>query len=197
MSTPCKAQAQLEVICGPMFSGKSEELIRRLRRAKIARQQVITFKHAFDNRHAVECVVSHNGTSMDAYPINSEDRIVEAVLKNKSTVVGIDEAQFFSPALVSTVCTLLEQGCRVIVAGLDRDFRGIPFGCIPILLAIADKITKLQSICTVCGIDAPFTQRLVNDKPAKYDDPIILIGAQESYQARCRQCYTIDKMPLL
>lgn len=197
MSAPHKVHAQLEVICGPMFSGKSEELIRRLRRAKIARQRVATFKHALDNRHMVECVVSHNGTSMEAHPIGNEEKILEISKQHQITVVGIDEAQFFSPALVPIVCQLLEQGCRVIIAGLDRDFRGLPFGSMPILLAIADKITKLQAICTECGTDAPLTQRLVNNQPAKHDDPIILIGAQESYQARCRQCYTIDKMPLL
>ncbi len=197
MSVAPKLHAQLEVICGPMFSGKSEELIRRLRRAKIAQQQVATFKHSLDNRHALECVVSHNGTKLEAYPIDTEEKILEVVQQHNITVIGIDEAQFFSSALIPIVCKLLERDRRVIVAGLDRDFRGIPFGCMPVLLAIADKITKLQAICTVCGIDAPLTQRLVNNKPAKHDDPIILIGAQESYQARCRQCYTIDKMPLL
>ena len=197
MFTIQKGHAQLEVICGPMFSGKSEELIRRLRRAKIAKQQVATFKHALDNRHTLECVVSHNGTSLEAYPIETEEKILEIVTQHHITVIGIDEAQFFSPSLVPIVCKLLELGCRVIIAGLDRDFRGLPFGSMPILLAIADRITKLQAICTECGTDAPLTQRLVNNQPAKHDDPIILIGAQESYQARCRQCYTIDKMPLL
>jgi thymidine kinase len=197
MFTIQKGHAQLEVICGPMFSGKSEELIRRLRRAKIAKQQVATFKHALDNRHNLECVVSHNGTSLEAYPIETEEKILEIVTQHQITVIGIDEAQFFSPSFVLIVCKLLELGCRVIIAGLDRDFRGLPFGSMPILLAIADRITKLQAICTECGTDAPLTQRLVNNEPAKHDDPIILIGAQESYQARCRQCYTIDKMPLL
>lgn len=189
-----KAQKTLEVICGPMFSGKSEELIRRLRRAKIAKQKVITFKHSFDNRHAIECVVSHNGTKLDAEPLSSEEQILDIAMQHNADVVGIDEAQFFTNELIAVICKLLDAGKRVIVAGLDRDFRGAPFGSIPTLMAIANKVTKLQAICTLCGNDAHMTQRLVNGKPAKHNDPIVLIGAQEAYQARCTGCYTIDKM---
>lgn len=183
----------LEVICGPMFSGKSEELIRRLRRAKIAQQKVITFKPQLDNRYALEYVVSHDGSKVDASPLVNVNEIIEIVNKNNANVIGIDEAQFFSHDLVSVVCQLINENRRVIVAGLDLDFRGTPFGCMPLLLAIADKVTKLQAICTQCGHDAHFTQRLVNGNPARYDDPIIMIGAQEAYQARCRGCYAIDK----
>lgn len=184
----------LEVICGPMFSGKSEELIRRLRRAKIAQQTIVTFKPQIDNRYALEYVISHDGNKVDARPLMNVNEIVEIVNTNNATVIGIDEAQFFSHEIVGVICTLINENRRVIVAGLDLDFRGTPFGCMPLLLAIADKVTKLQAICTQCGHDAHFTQRLVNGDPAKYDDPIILIGAQEAYQARCRGCYAIDKM---
>ena len=184
----------LEVICGPMFSGKSEELIRRLRRAKIAQQKVITFKPHVDNRYALEYVVSHDGNKVEARPLLNVADINEIVAANNANVIGIDEAQFFSHDLVNVVCQLINENRRVIVAGLDLDFRGTPFGCMPLLLAIADKVSKLQAICTQCGHDAHFTQRLVNGNPARFDDPIIMIGAQEAYQARCRGCYTIDKM---
>lgn len=188
------SHGQLEVICGPMFSGKSEELIRRLRRAKIAQQAVITFKPQIDNRYGLEYVVSHNGSKVDAKPLENVFDIIEIVQANDATVVGIDEAQFFAPELISVVCKLIHDKKRVIVAGLDLDFRGAPFGCMPALLAIADKVTKLHAICTECGHDAHFSQRLVNGNPAKYDDPIVMIGAQEAYQARCRGCYSIDKI---
>lgn len=185
---------KLEVICGTMFSGKSEELIRRLRRAQIAKQNIKTFKHELDTRHKTTNVVSHNGSTFEA-----QAHAVEtiAALANDATVdvVGIDEAQFFPTELISAICTLVNVGKRVIVAGLDLDFRGKPFGCMPILMAIADTVTKLQAICTECGQEAHFTQRLVNNKPAKYDEPTILVGAQEAYQARCRSCYQIDKPP--
>jgi thymidine kinase len=188
------AHGQLEVICGPMFSGKSEELIRRLRRAKIAQQAVITFKPQIDNRYGLEYVVSHNGSKVDAKPLENVFDIIEIVNANDASVIGIDEAQFFAPELISVICQLIQSKKRVIVAGLDLDFRGAPFGCMPALLAIADKVTKLHAICTECGHDAQFSQRLVNGNPAKYDDPIVMIGAQEAYQARCRGCYSIDKL---
>lgn len=188
-------QGILEVICGPMFSGKSEELMRRLRRATIAKQKVITFKPALDDRYSIEYVVSHDGTKHKALPLNSVDTIESIVQSQEATVIGLDEAQFFSPDIVAIICKLVEQQKRVIVAGLDLDFRGIPFGIMPLLMAIADNVTKLRAICTECGKDAHFTQRLVNNQPAKFDDPIILIGAQEAYHARCRGCYSIDKMP--
>lgn len=186
-------QGSLEVICGPMFSGKSEELIRRLRRAKIAQQSVIIFKPQIDHRYGLEYVVSHDGSKLDAKPLTNVADILYLTDKHHASVVGLDETQFFAPEIVSVICKLIENQKRVIVAGLDRDFRGAPFGCMPALLAIADKVTKLQAICTQCGHDAHFSQRLINGNPAKYDDPIIMIGAQEAYQARCRGCYSIDK----
>jgi thymidine kinase len=182
----------LEVICGPMFSGKSEELIRRLRRAKIAKQSVAVFKPAIDNRYATEQVMSHNGSSIEALPIDSSDVIYHYVAHHQINVVGIDEVQFFDKHILNIICKLIDEGKRVIAGGLDLDFRSIPFGPMPTLLAIADKITKLQAICCVCGKDAPLTQRLVNNEPARFSDPIILVGAQEAYQARCRSCYVID-----
>ncbi len=189
-------EGTLEVVCGPMFSGKSEELIRRLRRAKIAQQIVVTFKNSLDNQRtlAYEYVISHDGNKVHAEPIDSVEQILSMALALDADVVGIDEVQFFPQNIIGIICQLVNAKIRVIVAGLDLDFRGIPFGPMPTLLAIADKITKLQAICTICGIDAHFTQRLVNNEPARFDDPIIQVGAQEAYQARCRGCYRIDKM---
>lgn len=185
----------LEVICGSMFSGKSEELIRRIKRAEWARQNVITFKHSLDDRATTEYVVSHNGNSCKAIPIE-QPYILTSFLHDNHTVIGIDEVQFFSNEIVNVVCDLVNQGKRVIVAGLDLDFRGKPFGCMPLLMAIADNVTKLKAICMSCGNDAHFTQRLVNGKPAHYDDPLILIGAEQSYQARCRNCHEINQRAL-
>ena len=121
------------------------------------------------------------------------EHIKTIALNNDAHVIGIDEVQFFSQDIITIICDLIEHKKRIIVAGLDLDFRGVPFGPMPSLLAIADKITKLQAICSLCGIDAHFTQRLVNNQPARYDDPVILVGAQEAYQARCRECFSIDK----
>jgi len=188
-------QGTLEIICGPMFSGKSEELIRRIRRAQFAKLKVLTCKHSLDNRHMIECVVTHNGNKLEAEAVENVDDIFKLGLQEHIDVVGIDEAQWFDNQLISITCRLIDAGKRVIIAGLDLDFRGVPFGCMPTLLAIADHITKLQAICTVCGQDAHFTQRVVNDKPAKYNDPVVLVGAQEAYQARCRDCHAIDKRP--
>jgi thymidine kinase len=132
---------------------------------------------------------------MDAEAIEHVDDIARLGSDKNIDVIGIDEAQWFDNELITTVCRLVDSGKRVIIAGLDLDFRGVPFGCIPTLLAIADEVTKLRSICMVCGGDAHFTQRLVNGEPAKYNDPVILVGAEECYQARCRNCHSIDKRP--
>lgn len=196
MNTNLNAQkGTVELICGPMFSGKSEELIRRLRRASIAKQNVIVFKHALDDRHATEKVRSHNGATFEAHATQNIKIIRKMALQHNITVVGIDEVQWNSNAIIPIICELVDAGKRVLVAGLDLDFRGVPFGPIPTLMAIADSVTKLTAICTICGSDAHFSQRLVNNKPAKFDDPIIQVGAQEAYQARCRNCYVIDKKP--
>jgi thymidine kinase len=182
----------LEVVCGSMFSGKSEELIRRLRRAEIAKQNVVTIKHSIDDRRSNEFVTSHVGNKILAIELSDPKEILNYV-NEKTDIIGIDEVQFFDNEIVAVILQLVHDGKRVIVAGLDLDFRGVPFGCMPSLLAFADKVTKLKAVCMECGKDAHFTQRIINNDPAKYDDPIILVGAQECYQARCRSCYKIDK----
>ncbi len=185
-------KGRLEVVCGSMFSGKSEELIRRVKRAQLAKREVIMFKHSLDDRIANAYVASHDGNKFEAIPIEQPSTIL-AVVDEDVEVVGIDETQFFPPEIISVICELVAQGKRVIAAGLDTDFRTIPFGPMPALLALADEAVKLKAICMVCGNEAQFTQRIVNGKPAGFYDPLILVGAQESYQARCRRCHAIDK----
>lgn len=183
---------RVEVICGSMFSGKTEELIRRLRRAQIAKQQVQVFKPALDNRYAEQKVVSHNGQGFDAQAVVSAEDILER-LDPATTVVGIDEAQFFNSGLPDVVERLAERGVRVVLAGLDMDFRGVPFGPMPLLMSRAEEVIKLHAICVICGQEASRTQRLVNGQPARWDDPVILVGAEEAYQARCRECHEVPK----
>ncbi|TYR80334.1 thymidine kinase [Priestia megaterium] len=187
-----KQSGWIEVICGSMFSGKSEELIRRVRRTQFAKQAVQVFKPAIDDRYSKEAVISHNGTSVIAQPISNSLTILEQV-KEETEVVAIDEIQFFDHHIVEVVQTLADKGFRVIVAGLDQDFRGEPFGNVPQLMAIAESVTKLQAVCASCGSPASRTQRLINDEPASYDDPIILVGASESYEPRCRHCHVVKK----
>lgn len=189
-------KGKLEVICGSMFSGKSEELLYRLRRSEYAKKKVLTIKPAIDNRKSVSCIVCHSGGEREALPVGSCEESLKkiVVLANSSIdVVGIDEIQFFPPPTISVICHLLEQGKRVILAGLDLDFRGEPFGIMPSLLALADEVIKLRAICMSCGSEANFSQRLINGSPAKHDDPTILVGGEECYEARCRQCFEIDK----
>lgn len=181
---------RIEVICGSMFCGKTEELIRRMRRAVIARQKVQVFKPAIDDRYKLDAVSSHSGQNYEAHAVNSIAEI-EQLLKPDTTVVGVDEAQFFDHGLVEFVNQLAERGVRVIVAGLDLDFRSEPFGPMPQLMAIAENVTKLHAICMVCGELASRTQRLVNGEPARYDDPVIMIGADEKYEARCREHHIV------
>lgn len=181
---------RIEVICGSMFCGKTEELIRRVRRAVIARQHVQVFKPSLDDRYSVEHVTSHDGQFTDARPVGSASDIIN-LLEPDTTVVAIDEVQFFDSAIVEVVEQLAGSGLRVILAGLDMDFRGEPFGPMPRLLCCAEEVTKLHAICVVCGETASRTQRLVNGKPAHYNDPIIMVGAQESYEARCRQHHMV------
>lgn len=176
---------RIEVITGCMFSGKSEELIRRLKRAKIAKQKVQVFKPSIDTRYSVVEVVSHAGDKIEAIPVSSTAELI-AKIEEDTAVVGIDEAQFFDNDIVSSLRKLSKVGKRVIVAGLDMDFRGEPFGPMPYIMAIADEVIKLHAICTVCGEDATMTQRLINGEPAAYNDPVIMIGASESYEARCK-----------
>jgi thymidine kinase len=186
---------RVEVICGSMFSGKSEELIRRVRRAEIAQQTVQVFKPSLDDRYGIASVNSHDGRAAQAVAVENPEDIL-ARLNDETTVVAIDEAQFFAHSIID-VCRRLadERNLRVIVAGLDMDFRGEPFGPVPDLMAQADQVDKLHAICVVCGDEAQRTQRMINGQPARYDDPIILIGAQEAYEARCRRCHTVPGRP--
>ncbi len=188
-------RGRIEVICGSMFSGKSEELLRRIIRAEIAKQTVVVFKPRLDIRSGMASVRSHNGRAADAIPIDSPNEIFQHV-SEETTVVAIDEAQFFDNNLVGVCSQLAEaQGIRVIIAGLDLDFRGEPFGPMPLLMAEAEEVDKLHAICVKCGDDASRSQRLIDGEPANYDDPIILIGAQESYEARCRSCHKVPGRP--
>lgn len=172
----------IEVICGPMFSGKSEELIRRLRRAQIARQNVQIFKPSVDNRFSEEHIVSHSEMRIPSSAVASSRLLLESV-KPETQVVGIDEAQFFDQELPAVVNTLADQGKRVIVAGLDQDYLGRPFEPMPALLSIAEYITKTLAICMVCGGPANHTQRLVASRER------VLVGASGAYEARCRECF--------
>jgi thymidine kinase len=184
----------LEVITGSMFCGKTDELIRRLRRARIARQKVQVFKPSIDNRYSVQKVTSHAGGEFDALPIQHAADILTN-LDPDTTVAAIDEAQFFDIEIIPIVQQLADSGLRVIVAGLDTDFRGEPFGPMPILMSKAEVVDKLHAICMVCGEPASRTQRLVNGQPAFYDDPVVIVGASEMYEARCRQHHLVPRKP--
>ncbi len=175
-----------------MFSGKSEELIRRVKRAVIARRTVQVFKPIIDDRFGIEVVRSHDGDSFVAHPVHSSEEI-PTLLWPETTVVGVDEVQFFDAGIVGVVRSLVAGGRRVICAGLDLDFRGEPFGPVPVLLALAERVDKLEAICVVCGEPATRTQRIVNGIPAFYDEPIIVIGAKEAYEARCRSCHEVPR----
>lgn len=182
----------IEIIVGPMYSGKSEELIRRLKRAQIAKQKVLVFKPALDDRYSVENVVSHSGIELKAILINEAKDILHYI-EEDTQVVGIDEVQFLEEEIIEIAKALADKGLRVVIAGLDMDFRGEPFGPVPQLLAIAEFIDKLSAICMICGNPAHRTQRLIDGKPANYDDPTILVGATESYEARCRLHHEVPR----
>ena len=183
----------IEVVCGSMFSGKTDELIRRLVRATIAKQKVQVFKPAIDVRYAVEKVTSHAGSNYDAIPVEKSVNIPTRIEKD-TTVVAIDEAQFFDQEIVQVAQQLASRGIRVLVAGLDTDFRGEPFGPMPILMSMAERVDKLHAICMVCGDEASRTQRLVNGRPARYDDPVVIVGASEMYEARCRVHHEVPRL---
>lgn len=185
-------KGSLEVITGSMFCGKTDELIRRLRRATIARQKVQVFKPAIDNRYNEHRVTSHAGNDYEAHPVSDTHQILPH-LNEDTTVVAIDEAQFFDDELIDIVQDMADQGLRVIVAGLDTDFRGEPFGPMPILMAKAERVDKLHAICMVCGEPASRTQRLVDGVPARYDDPVVIVGASELYEARCRKHHEVPR----
>ncbi|HEX3275248.1 MAG TPA: thymidine kinase [Gemmatimonadales bacterium] len=183
----------IEVISGVMFAGKSEELIRRVRRAIIARRRVQVFKSHLDSRYTgLYAVSSHDGTELDASPVDSAGEIFRLV-RPDSQLVAIDEAQFLDPDIVPVATTLAQRGVRVILAGTDTDFRGEPFGSMGDLMAVAEVVDKLQAICVVCGDPACRNQRLLNGKPARYESPTIMIGGRESYEARCRHCHQVPR----
>jgi thymidine kinase len=182
----------VEVICGSMFSGKTDELIRRLIRATIAKQKVQVFKPAIDVRYAVEKVTSHAGANYDAIPVEKAAEI-RTKLQPDTTVVAIDEAQFMDAEVIIIASELADRGIRVLVAGLDQDFRGEPFGPMPALMSLAERVDKIHAICMVCGDEASRTQRLVNGKPARYDDPVVIVGASEMYEARCRRHHEVPR----
>lgn len=186
----------VELICGSMFSGKTEELLRRVRRAEIARKRVQLFKPAIDNRYGLERVASHNGIARDDALIVLDAHEILNQLAPDSEVVAIDEVQFFDWAIAEVCTRLADEGRRVIVAGLDQDFRGEPFGPMPLLLALAERVDKLNAICVRCGAAASRTQRLIDGRPARYDDPVILVGGSESYEARCRRCHDVPGKPV-
>ena len=181
----------IEVICGSMFSGKTEELIRRLKRAQFAKQSVEIFKPAVDTRYAEELVVSHDENEIRCTPVPSSANI--RLLANNIDVVGIDEAQFFDDEIIGISHKLADQGLRVIVAGLDTDFRGEPFGPMPVLMAQAERVDKLHAICMVCGEPASRTQRLVDGRPAHFNETVVVVGAAELYEARCRDHHDVPK----
>ena len=185
-----RVRGHIELICGSMFSGKTEELIRRIRRAQIAKQRIQVFSHRLDTRYGDSKVASHSGADWEAIPVQTADQIIDQ-LDPHATVVAIDEAQFFDWKVAEIANQLADNGVRVIVAGLDTDFRGEPFGPMPLLIAQAEHVDKLSAICVVCGEPASRTQRLINGKPARYDDPVILVGASEVYEARCRHCHQV------
>ncbi|MBU5314953.1 thymidine kinase [Clostridium bornimense] len=180
----------IEVVCGPMYSGKSEELIRRIRRAEIAKQKVQVFKPTIDDRYDKQNIVSHRGDKIQGIPISRSEEILN-YLDDDTEVIGIDEVQFFDDGIIKVVNKLADENKRVIVAGLDTDFRGEPFNVMPQLMAIAEFVDKITAICMKCGNPATKTQRLIDGKPADYNDPIVLIGAKESYEARCRNCHEV------
>lgn len=182
----------IEVITGSMFSGKTDELIRRLRRARIARQRVQVFKPSIDTRYDENKLTSHAGSEFEAVPVVDSARIPDLV-EDRTTVVAVDEAQFFDHEITRVAQTLAERGLRVIVAGLDTDFRGEPFGPMPALMALAEKVDKVQAICMVCGEAASRTQRLIDGRPARYNDPVVVVGASELYEARCRKHHQVPR----
>ena len=185
-----KRIGSITVVCGSMFAGKSEELIRRARRALYAKRKVQVFKPSIDDRFDETSVVTHMGVTHQAVPVNSVRELASKVEKD-TQIVLIEEAQFFDGSLVELAVGLADEGKDVVLAGLDQDFRRQPFGPMPQLLAVADEVVKLRAICMKCGAPASHTYRVISGKPAHNDGPIILIGATESYEARCRGCYEL------
>lgn len=183
----------IECICGSMFSGKSEELLRRIKRGIIAKQKVLLFKPSIDNRYFIDKVSTHNGNSYNSISIEKSSDIYKYLNNEKYDIIGIDEIQFFDDDIIKVITDLADSGVRVIVAGLDMDFKGEPFYPVPNIMAISEIVTKLHAVCSVCGCEASKSQRLINKEPAKYNDSVIAVGASESYEARCRHCHIVKK----
>ena len=183
----------IECICGSMFSGKSEELLRRIKRGVIAKQKVLLFKPSIDNRYEENMVSTHNGNSYESVNIDKAEQIYDYIIDKKYDIIGIDEVQFFDEKIVEVINKLADDGIRVIVAGLDMDFKAEPFHPIPEIMAVSEMVTKLHAVCNKCGKEASRSQRLIDGEPARYDDPIVVIGASESYEARCRHCHEIKR----
>lgn len=183
----------IEVVAGVMFSGKTEELLRRIRRATIARKRVQVFKSRLDDRYAgLWAVSSHDQRTQEAVPVDSSAQIMSR-LDPTAQVIAIDEAQFLDAGIVHVVTALADRGRRVICAGTDTDFRGEPFGAMPQLMAVAEIVDKLHAICVMCGNPASRNQRLIDGKPAPYESPTIMVGAADSYEARCRACHVVPR----
>ncbi|MBI4501629.1 MAG: thymidine kinase [Gemmatimonadetes bacterium] len=184
----------IEVISGVMFSGKSEELIRRVRRAVLAKKKVQVFKSHLDDRYGgIYSVTTHDGIAAEAHPVNSAGEIMR-LIRPDATVVAIDEAQFLDEGIIEVASALADRGVRVILAGTDTDFRGEPFGAMPHLMAIAEIVDKLHAICVVCGDPACRNQRLIDGRPAPWNSPTIMVGGSETYEARCRHCHRVPKV---
>ena len=183
----------IECICGSMFSGKSEELLRRIKRGIIAKQKVLLFKPSIDNRYEENMVSTHNGNSYESVNIDKAEQIYDYIIDKKYDIIGIDEVQFFDEKIVEVINKLADDGIRVIVAGLDMDFKAEPFHPMPEIMAVSEMVTKLHAVCNKCGKEASRSQRLIDGEPARYDDPIVVIGASESYEARCRHCHEIKR----
>jgi thymidine kinase len=185
----------IELVCGSMFSGKTEELLRRIRRAEIARKNVQIFKPRIDSRYGTSRVASHNGVAREDVVVIEKASDILTLVRPETTVVAVDEVQFFDWQIADVCDELADRGLRVIAAGLDQDFRGEPFGPMPLMMAIAEHVSKLHAICITCGASASRTQRLIDDRPARYDDSVILVGGSESYEARCRKCHEVPGKP--
>ncbi len=186
-----RRKGDIEVICGSMFSGKTEELLRRLRLARVAGQRTQLFKPVIDDRYSSDSVVTHDGTPSQGATNADDASDLLAKVESGSNVVGVDEAHFFDDRLVDVCIYLAHRGKRVVAAGLDQDYRGNPFNPMPRLMAVAADVTKMHAICIVCKRRASRTQRLINGQPARIDSPLILIGGKESYEARCSNCHSV------
>ena len=186
----------VETISGCMFAGKTEELIRRIKVLEFGRQEIMVFKPMIDDRYSDTKVVSHAGSSVESYPITAPIEILDFV-KESTQVVAIDEVQFFDDSICQVCNILAERGKRVMCSGLDMDFRGEPFGPMSKLMTQAEFVTKLTAVCNKCGAPATRTQRIIDGKPASYNDPVVLVGASENYEARCRHCHEVPDHPEL